>query len=453
MTLSPLSAPARRALPLVLLVAALMLVPRTAAAQEDLGVDNLSEVFGELLSQLLTERFQLSPGPHANHYVPAAELAANTLAPTLNTLIANNVASFPLSSTVAGITFDFSTGQPVQVVESPGPIFAETATTLGANKITLGVNLTHLNLNKLRSINLDEMEFTFLHEDVAEPGRGDLLFELDLVRVRPNLQLSSNIIAFFGSYGVTPNLDVGIAIPFITIRMEGTMQTRIDSYTWTNSGLALHFFDGGVNDPVLTDEVAYSQSATGIGDVALRGKYRFPVEAGVDLAALVDIRLPTGNKDNFFGTGSLNGRFALIGSRKFGAFTPHANVGYNYRGADLDSDELEFALGFDQQMRPGLSLALDLLGEIDLNSFEAIHILPETERLEYTPPNTDATVVEEIRLSNIPDRENDHVLMASFGARWAPTSRIQVLGNVLVPLLQTSLRSTVVPTVGVGIVL
>ena len=45
--------------------------------------------------------------------------------------IGSSLSNFPLSSTVSGLTFDFSTGAPVATTASLGPIFAERAQTIG----------------------------------------------------------------------------------------------------------------------------------------------------------------------------------------------------------------------------------------------------------------------------------------------------------------------------------
>lgn len=435
----------------LLVVVMLCAVPRVAASQ-GLQYEHLSETFSSIFNRILTEGFQLSPGQHANHFVPAADRTSQELVPALNSLISSNVASFPMSSTVAGITFDFSTGAPIRVVESLGPIFAETASTLGDRKLTVGFNATYLGLDNIRSIPLDQMQFAFLHEDVGDPGLGTDASELDVVRVWLGLNASASIFAFYATYGVAPNLDVGIAVPFLNVTLEGTTRAVIDSYTLAAIGRALHFFGGEPLDPTLVQDFDYSQTATGIGDLGIRFKYRFPGTMS-NFAALVDVRLPTGDELEFLGTGSTTARLMLIGSQRMGGFTPHFNVGYDYRGAVLDSDEFEFAIGFDQQITPGVTFALDLLGEIDLVKDDAIHLLPGSETITFTNENTGAVSVRNIALSNVPYRNHDSMLRTAIGARFAPTERLQFLANVLIPLTNSGLYSNVTPTIGFSVLL
>lgn len=423
----------------------------------------LDQTLQDVFDQILREDFELSPGPHADHFIPAADIASRALTPALNNLIASNVSSFPLSSTIAGVTFDFSTGQPVSITESQGPIFAEIGETLGRNKLTLGASATYLSLNRLRGMPLDAVAFNFTHQDVGTPGLGDDPTESDIVNVALGLNVDASIFSFAATYGVTRNFDIGVAIPIINLTMSGTAEAVVQSYTLfvqdQFGGGARHFFGGDPQNPTLTNEVPYEESATGIGDIALRFKYRLPLRGSLRTATLLDVRLPTGDQNNFLGTGSENIRLLLVGSQRFGNFTPHVNAGYNYRGADFDSDEFELVVGFDQKIGSGLTFALDVLSNIDLQSGEAIRFYDPSEGPAVTirdqspspPTGTGASAERLINISNIDDRNYDTRVDAALGFRFAPSERFQLLANVLVPLQDGGLRSDVVPTLGVSL--
>jgi len=420
----------------------------------------LSQTFDTLFDKILREDFQVSPGPHANHYVPAADIANQALTPALNSLITSNISSFPLSSTIAGVTFDFSTGRPVSLEEGQGPIFAESAETLGAQKLVVGVNATYLSLNRFRGMPLKDMRFTFTHEDLDDPGLGDNPTEIDVVDVFLGLDVNASIIAFSATYGLARNLDVGVAIPFISLNINGTARAVVQSMTLfiqdRFGGGARHFFDGDAHHPMLVNETGYDESASGLGDIAVRLKYRFPTQMDSDIATMLDVRIPTGSAADFLGTGSLSARLALIGSKRIGAFTPHVNFGYNYRGADLDSDEIEFAVGFDQKVLRGVTVAVDFLGEFDVNGSEVVTLYPgggNTTTIQEQSPDTGAMASRTIELSNVPDRANDHTLNGSFGFWIAPSERFQVLANVLIPLQDGGLRSNIAPTLGMTLTL
>ncbi len=427
-----------------LLALLLFCLPASASAQQ------LNETFNLVFDSFLQRGFSLSPGEHGGHFLPASREAADQLTPALNSLIASNVSSFPLSSTVAGVTFDFSSGQPVSVRESLGPIFAETAETLGDSKLVAGFNATYLTMDQLRGIPLDNMRFTFLHEDVTNDGElGDNPNESDIVDIFLNLDVNASIFALFATYGVTPNFDVGIALPFVTVDMSGDARAVVNSFTLGALGQANHHFGDDPLTPVLVSDTTYESSATGIGDLALRFKFRFPSNSDFRTAALIDVRVPTGDANDFLGTGSVSARALLVGSRRIGTFTPHINVGYDYRGADLDSDEIEVVIGFDQQVIPGLTFAADFLGEFDVSTNE-IDLLPGTATIMDQSNGARNTRI--IERSNVPDFDRDNMLNASVGFRFAPSDQFQLLANTLIPLQSGGLRSNISPTVGFSIV-
>ena len=123
-------------------------------------------------------------------------------------------------------------------------------------------------------------------------------------------------------------------------------------------------------------------------------------------------------------------------------------LGYDKRSAELDSDEFEFAVGFDQKIVSGLTFAFDILGQVDVNSDDAIVLFPGTTTIVDRVESGPGQAVREIDLSNIPKRDNDNVYDVSFGFRYAPSANVILLGNILVPLNNGGLRTTVAPTVG-----
>ena len=412
----------------------------------------LNEVFGTIFNEILKQRLQLSgsPGQHGTHFIEAADKADSELTPALNSLIANNVSSFPLSSTTAGVTFDFSTGKPVSITESLGPIFAETAQTLGKGKINVGLNFTSLNLSKFRGLDTEEIRFTFNHQDVTNDGTlGESPNESDTIDLLLDMDINSSILALFATVGVTNNLDIGLAIPLINVGLSGIARARVNSFTFPALDSANHHFGQDPFNPQFGTTSPYDESLSGLGDIAIRLKYSFLRARNLDLAALLDIRVPTGDKDDFLGTGKTTVRLSGIMSKKIGNLTPHLNIGFDRRTADLDSDEFEFTAGFDHKIAPGVTFAFDILGEFDLNDDETIVLFPGTKTITDRVPN--GTSVRQVDLSNIPERDNDNSISASFGFRYAPSERVILLGNILVPLNDGGLRSTVAGTYGITV--
>src|SRR5690606_19296308 len=192
----------------------------------------------------------------------------------------------------------------------------------------------------------------------------------------------------------------------------------------------------------LRTEEDYDGSGSGVGDVALRAKYRFPVEAAYDLGLLLDVRLPTGSREDYLGTGSVGAQLSLLGSATLGDFSPHLNVGYAFHGSsddatgDFDRSAVRFALGFDQQLVSGVTFALALLGDLNLGD-DPLDALPGSVFIRDSNTNSQGDVgaaEREVRLTNVPAGRGNSTFDASVGARVAFSERVQALANVLVPL-------------------
>lgn len=184
-----------------------------------------------------------------------------------------------------------------------------------------------------------------------------------------NLDLNAAILAFSTTIGVTNNFDISLAVPFVNVNIKADPVAIVDSFTFFTTDTANHSFGGIPTDPELTSKPgALNDDATGIGDIAIRAKYNFFRGRKIDLAAMLEYRLPTGDEEDFLGTGSSTFRTILIVSSLLGNFGPHLNLAYERRNSDLDLDEIELFLGYDQKLSERLTLAVDLGGEWEIGS-------------------------------------------------------------------------------------
>ena len=339
----------------------------------------------------------------------------------------------------------------MRILGSLGPIFAESAKTLGKNKLYVGVNYTHLGLSRYRGLPTEDFRFTFTHQDIGEPGLGDRIGESDLLDLFLDLHLDANSYVTFATYGITDRFDIGIALPVVNVNLEGRARGVVRSFTFAipNEEPQHQFGDDPLN-PTLVKEVAYQEKATGLGDVALRLKYHVVQSNLLHLAMLLDLRLPTGDERDFLGTGSPTTTIAGILSKKIGGGTTHLNIGYERRDAELDSDELEVVLGFDQEVVKGFTVAGEFIGDIDLNEDEAISLFPGSLDI-VDQPGDGSSNIRIIDLSNIPERDNDDTFDLALGVRIAATEQFSLLSSMLVPLNQGGLKSTVTATVGMSV--
>ena len=352
------------------------------------------------------------------------------------------------SSTQVGVTFDFSSGQPVARVNRLGPIFTETAGTLGRRHLAVGATATYLSLDRIRGDALDDVRFSFLHQDVDPVGtEGDPGYERDVLVIEPHLDLDAVVAGFHATYGVTDRLDVGLAVPVVSLDAEGTAVATVDTTTFP---VHLHNYGGTLTDPVLTSSYDYAASEVTVPSIAIRAKYNFYAGGGA-LALLPEVEIPVASATSLIGEQHLVVGARLIGSRGFGRVNAQLNAGYDLRTGDGVADLLTLAAGFDTTLTPSLSLAGALLGRF---SVAGDGILFYDADAPFGAPGSDSQYYVDadgaqvpVPFSNIAD-SNDPYAVGTLGARFAFSRQLQGLVSVLVPLSSGGLQSSVAPTVG-----
>jgi len=414
----------------------------------------LQKQLGELFSEVLDERLELSPGAHGDHFLPANVAASGAVISTLNNFISSSVSSFPLSSTVAGLTFDFSSGRPVSTSTSLGPIFSERAHTMGQGLFNVGFNFTYANYNKMRGTNIKDLRLTFTHENVPaiagvpeeEWPYGDSENEFDYIDMYMNMKIAAGIFAFYFSYGITDNFDVGVAVPFVNVHIKADPVARISSYTFIKNGAANHHFGPDSSKPVLeTKPNPIDDDATGIGDIAIRAKYNFIRGESADFAAMLEYRLASGEQEDFLGAGDSRIKAVLIASKTMGDFTPHLNLAYEIRNSNTQRDRVGIYLGYDQKISESLTLAVDFIGEYELGDQIEEQTFPDP----ITATTPDGTYSQTVSTTNLPDYKSDNIVNGAFGFKFHPKQSVMIIGNVFFPLNDGGLRADFIPTFGV----
>src|SRR5213593_1816296 len=296
---------------------------------------------------------------HADHFIPAARAENGSLISFLSNAISQNVANIPVSATSGGSTFHFEGGAPVRTSVSPGPVFAERAQTLGRGRVFVGANVNRQHFETLRGVSLNDIQMTFTHENVTGPNCDALVgascdpygvptHENDVIALRLALDIDMTVTSFFVSFGLLDRVDIGVVLPIVSSSLRGTSDAQIIPFGTP----AQHFFGGTPDNPQLTTSRFVEGSATGIGDVAARVKVTVTQSERTTFALLGDVRFPTGSEDDLLGSGRLAVRGLGILSARFGAFSPHVNVGFLLRSGDLQNDALLATVGFDHVMAP-----------------------------------------------------------------------------------------------------
>src|SRR5207244_6540629 len=103
----------------------------------------------------------------------------------------------------------------------------------------------------------------------------------------------------------------------IEARTDATIDKLATGGSSTTSGI--HKFPNGEDSATFQQ----SGSASGVGDVVLRGKFRAISSGRAGLAFGLDVRLPTGEERDLLGTGVTQVKGFRIGSAHLATFSPH----------------------------------------------------------------------------------------------------------------------------------
>ena len=384
---------------------------------------------------------------HGNHFVPAAVASNGTVISFLTNSIGSNVANVPVSATSGGSTFSFEGGTPVRTSTSAGPVFGERAQTLGRSRVLAGLSRTGVHFKSMRGVSLDDIHFTFTHANTDFPGCDEIAggdctllgvptVENETIDLTLALDVDLTVTSFFVTYGLSDRVDVGVVLPIVTTSLEGSTTAQIDPF---GPPPAVHFFGGTPENPVLSASRFVRGSATGLGDVDARVKLNLRRGDPVAVGVLADVRFPTGSELDLLGSGAWAARGLAIVSARFGSFSPHANVGYLYRGGDFESDAVLGTVGFDHLLAPWATLAVDLISQFQVGESPLQVPGPVIIQSPYTRTITP---------SEIPNRRDD-LVDGSIGVKLTAAPGLTVVGNTEWPLNRGGLRPDVIWTVGI----
>lgn len=377
---------------------------------------------------------QVNSAVHGLHYAPSATQASGALIGFFADAIGSSISNIPISSSSGGVTFAFKGGRPVRTSVSSGPIFAERGQTIGKGQVLAGTNITSLGFSTFRGVPLNQLAFNFSHQNVGAPALGDPAFENDVIQVRTDLKLNVLVSSFFLTYGLLDRLDVGIAVPVVRASLNGTSFGNVEPFG-ANSP---HFF-GTPTAPALSATGRSQGSSVGLGDIALRLKANLARSDKASLGLFGDVRLPTGDENNFRGAGSTSARILGAYSGRYGSFSPHVNAGLLLRTDSLQSNAALATVGFDQLINNSWTLAVDVLSEMQLGANKVA--LPNATQLTVPFART-------IAPTNIPGIK-DHVVSGSIGAKYTTKGGVTTVVNALVPIKLGGLQPRIAFTVGV----
>jgi hypothetical protein len=411
----------------------------------------------DLLTNFLRQGITLAPPPagfpsHEAHFI-GDDSPQFQAVQELNGLIANQLSSFPLASSAGGFTYTFdpALGVFVRSSESFGPVYAERADTLGKGKINMGLNYSHSTFDAINDLSLrgGDLKLVFSHQDVNhDHSNEEPFFEGDVIQATLNAKINTDITAFVMSFGVTDRLDLGLAVPIVRVSIDALTDASIDRLATGTVAPGIHRFQNGGD----TESFSQSGSASGVGDVVLRAKYRLSPGTNWGLAVGFDARLPTGDEENLLGTGATQIKPYVIGSAHFGAFSPHINAGYTWsiypQNGQHQPNEFSYTGGFDWALNPRLTFIADVIGRTFINTQVVRVVNTQFEANTNTDPTGTPTLVFATLPTLVTEPGNINTLLGSVGFKINPVGELLITINGLFSINKQGLRDSFTPLVG-----
>jgi hypothetical protein len=423
---------------------------------------------------------------HSVHFQSSA-LASFT---PLTAAIGTQLGHLPITSPVSGFIFNFnpSTGAVVEASQNFGPILSERPQTIGRHKLFLGFSYQYFDFDKVDGVNLRKFGAVFHHEFEACPNPNPSnvtcyinsqnqsvpVITKDFVSTQNGIGLTVNQFIAVGTFGVTSRFDLSVAIPILNVRTNMTSDATIQNIENTNFSVipscCVHVFSNPglpqgetlfapitIHNTVNNTTFTYNNhalfqrgsSATGIGDVVFRAKFRILQAEKVGLAAGADVRAPSGDELNFLGTGTWGFRpFVVFGYA--GRVSPHANLGIQINGdsilaGDVTSNTskhlpnvLNYSAGVDVGATKRITLSGDFLGLAVFNTRKIINAASVTDFSGGLHPD----------IGNAPATLNQANL--SFGGKLRAFHRLLITANVLFPVNDAGLHYKPAPLIGIS---
>jgi Putative MetA-pathway of phenol degradation len=416
----------------------------------------------------------------------------------INEAVGIQVSQLPIASPSSGITFVYDPSLKTfapSAEESLGPILGERASTIGRRKVYVAFSFQYFNFNSIDGQNTGKLSSVFQHEVFPPPPppsfitacanqtgmtgtkyEGNPCFVRDFIQTTNNIDLTVHQYTMYATYGLTGHLDFSIEVPFLNVSIKANSNAQIVQNSFAPAGNpnfpggVFHQFDPvlvpscGSSSPCLNASFANSGTSTGIGDVTLRGKYQVYRGERLGFAGGVDVRLPTGDEQNFLGSGA-------VGVKPFGVVSysarvsPHAEIGYevngksilagNFVGTNTNTkgslpNRFVYTVGADVSIVKRLTGAFDLYGQ---RLFGAPQI--------FSNPYTDLGHCGDVSCSaanftagtthpdlGVRTSVDYNILNASFGLKYRLVRQLIITGNVLVKLNDNGLRASAIPLVG-----
>ena len=352
--------------------------------------------------------------------------------------LANTVAStYPVASASSSVTYAFNpkTETFERQTRVLGPIIGERAETIGKGQIDIGTSISFVDFSTINGDNLGSLinQPSIDGRVVSFPVPGGVTLKDGRftnflpVLVHANIDVQATIGTPSITYGVTPDLDVNLSLPlietYLNVKVNETVpDPRLPQYMLPDCSTTT--CPPGQIQPTMINHQA-ADRAVGFGDLLLRFKYIILRDKPVDLAAGLGVSFPSGNPDNFAGTGTYQVQPELVVSKVIAErFEPLLNLGVNLNADDVSRSSFRWAVGATGIVYGPITAAAVFLGTNEFNA--------QTDPIS-------APFFFQIN-------RNDYYNF-SFGLRCLFAETGVISANVIVPLNRDGLRADYIPTI------
>lgn len=315
---------------------------------------NLRDLTPDLVRDGILLAPPLTGTNHSAHFLDSGQFESFR---AINDAIGRQISNIPISTSAGGFAFEYDPDLMIysRKTRTFGSTYSERPFTLGKGKFNVGVNFSRFTFDEIDDVNLREgnIKLLFTHADFDNDGPTNPPFEGDVVTAAMFWNLDSDITSLVATYGLTDRFDLAVAIPIVEVNTQVSLAAHVE--TQSTGDAEIHQFANGTTDNIVTR----SGSASGVGDILLRGKYLFLSNDPNYVAFTGDVRFPSGDEKNLLGSGDFRAQGALGWAYDYGDLSPRATVGF---GVSSERDELLYGLGLDWALDPKLSVAFDILG-------------------------------------------------------------------------------------------
>jgi len=336
-----------------------------------------------------------------------AEAAAATRDTITRALLAN-LATAPIATSSSAFVYrlDPELGTMTRVSDTFGGFFVERAMTSGRGRVSLGASGTTASYDRLDGMNLSDGTLV----TTANQFQGDAApFDTESL----TLNIRTNTLTIFGSYGVTDRLEIGGAVPLVQLHLDGS---RVNVYR---------------GEPFV--QATGQADASGLADVAVRAKYALVTGRTGGFAAAAELRLPTGDAASLLGAGKTALRILAIASAEADRIAVHGN-------ASIVRGGVSGAFESNGSVTIAITPRVTAAGEILVRRLSDVHSIVAQPDAHPSIPG-----VTTIRL--VPGTAAPILTSAVTGVKWNAHARLVISGQVQWRLGSAGLTAPFSPSV------